>query len=247
MNGVLEHGIAVGVDPELDGKLKIPILHSKSRAEAATYAAIWAHKKAPAAIRNFAAAAAAGVINAGFCSPDDGDSIKIDTEDATLTVYAKENKADIIAACTPRAQTSAVTTVLATKINWFQTNHQTGQSRDKIDGDPSKVYKAGVDDNIDEEVVTWVHTAGHWASTKRVLGSVGFPFVASGDEKDEGRDFNDVPKDYWGDNKVTEAIAGEEKEVLFKVALSPDARMRVESNPAALQMSSWLRPQLTIS
>lgn len=59
--------------------------------------------------------------------------------------------------------------VLATKLNWYQTNHHTGTDKNSLSGYVDKAYKATAEEGADaltEAVVSCIHKGGHWASTK---------------------------------------------------------------------------------
>lgn len=101
-----------------------------------------------------------------------------------------------------------LTAVVATKAGLWQMNHHTGQGR--MAGYPKKV--AGLiwqdgDDVLPEDLrATVMHTLGHWASTRYVLGKAGIEGILPTDKVNPG----------W-------------KDIL---ALSDDAKLRFQSAPA---------------
>ena len=70
---------------------------------------------------------------------------------------------------------AALTMIIATKINWWLTNHHTGQGA--MSGYALKVFNtvvAGMYENKDQSAwVDIVHTAGHWAFTKNCPDALG--------------------------------------------------------------------------
>ncbi|KAF5394551.1 hypothetical protein PHET_11157 [Paragonimus heterotremus] len=66
---------------------------------------------------------------------------------------------------------ACVSLIVATKVNYYQTNHHTGRSTTETSGYTAKtINKLLADSNLsNEEQVTLAHTLGHWASTKAVL------------------------------------------------------------------------------
>jgi hypothetical protein len=202
-NGILEVGIAAGVDPSIADESKVPVIAGRTGARA-TYAAIWAHQKFSnnRVLAPYYTAAAYMVVRAGFVSRNDGDSRYVPTPpivDPTPEIKASLNSSCSMANC--KAVTGAI---IATKVNWWLQNHHTGQG--KMVGYAAK-YAANSFaeyDNYQDEFREFMHTIGHWASTKQVLNLLGIRGI-----QDPRADHGDVD-----------------------VAVSEDVTIRISTSPA---------------
>lgn len=58
--------------------------------------------------------------------------------------------------------------IIATKVNWYQMNHHTGQSMTTAAGYTKKVLML-FDQHVNEDVERMAHAIGHWPSTIKVL------------------------------------------------------------------------------
>ncbi|CAH0392354.1 unnamed protein product [Bemisia tabaci] len=97
LDGSLEVGIAVGVDPRLLDNCKLPVLENLTLSRAAGYAAVWAHttsQQHTAERRALYTSAAAGTVLAGLCDlvrgEPDSDWLKRATIDPKITEKAPD-------------------------------------------------------------------------------------------------------------------------------------------------------------
>lgn len=183
VNGKWEAGIAVGVDPKLLQEWKLPILKKVDAPTAAGYAAAWAWRMgerfAPEC-RNLLTQMAAAVIMTGMCrafhignrTVIDGDFIQVEAMDPQVVEAVP---AGIL---TRDTLVAALSMIIATKANWFQTNHHTGGTI--ATGYTAKVMKVVYNLTPNHENTTVVHTGGHWASTRFACHIAGIPGILDG-------------------------------------------------------------------
>lgn len=209
INGNYKVGISVGVDPSLNDDCKLPVLTvaGVTKAQQAANAACWAYKKyeaLPTKIRQFYCCAAYGIIDAnlygtvGTSRKKDGDWIE--TVHATML-----DAADLLVLnswVNLDNVRSALTGVLTTKANFWQTNHHTGQGQ--ISGYPKKFVLITFEPAQTQHATDMLHTVGHWASTLRILNLAEIQGIRHVDNPD-------------GDATLT---------------LSDDAKLRFNSYPA---------------
>lgn len=130
INGSLEAGIAVGIDPALADDIKLPLLTGANLPRAASLAGAWARNKfstlPPVALDLITSGAIActmfGMLRRVNGSPD-GDWVPINAppqeSDAWEAVPAHTY--------TVEALRTALTVIVSTKANFWLTNHHTGQ------------------------------------------------------------------------------------------------------------------------
>lgn len=169
INGKLEAGITVGIDPALADDTKLPV-HVGIKAQfAAEHAAVWAIRRAQDMNMNdrvareiFINGAVANILW-GLCRmagvSHDGDWV----EATPITAATNEEVAEFKSIITEDSLAKALTLIVATKANWWTQNHHTGQG--DLTGYPSKVYNAFYQSGATNQVITAIHAIGHWAST----------------------------------------------------------------------------------
>lgn len=174
INGTMEAGLAVGTDPRLTEDDRLPILSAGRIEEAAQHAMNWALLRWRTADHQARDLYIAGAAAAIFCklvrrvgNNPDGDWRVVDTAvapaAADLTILNQ--------CCTIQSIQRAVTVLVATKANWWLTNHHTGQG--DVTGYVRKVLEAQYGKNMHQAVVTATHTIGHWVSTIYLLQAAG--------------------------------------------------------------------------
>lgn len=180
INGVIEAGIAAGVDPELtdNDKLHIPAGHFGARA-ASMMSAYWAYNRfssEPRWRKEYAICAATAVL-LGFAGHGDGDNITV----PNMTPVPDEVKHEL--AFTQKDLSRCLTVMLGTKINWWLMNHHTGQG--VVVGYAKKVgmvsYELKEEEIQDSGYTKFAHTVGHWCSTKFVLRELGIQHIVAYD------------------------------------------------------------------
>jgi hypothetical protein len=202
-NGILEVGIAAGVDPSIADEFKVPVV-SHYADVAATHAAIWALKQFSSvrAISPYYVAAAYMVIRAGLVARNDGDSrftYALPNEEPSAEV-----KNAVTAACSVQNCKAVVGAIIATKVNWWLQNHHTGQG--KMVGYAAKYASNSFNEyeSYQDDFKDFMHTIGHWASTKRVLSILDIPGI-----------------------QQVEHIAGD-----ITIKVSDDVKIRIGTSPA---------------
>lgn len=164
LNGNYEVGIAVGTDAALAEEKKLNLYASS------TCTAIWAWDRfASSPIRAHYAAAAYVCHSLAFCrtvgtSNDKcGDYIKVKGALQVTEVL----RVALEAAITSDVVLCASTVIIATKANFWATNHHTGQGG--ATGYIKKVLDLKMPNVAENERTEYAHTVGHWASTRYIL------------------------------------------------------------------------------
>lgn len=170
LNGTMEAGLAVGTDPRLAEGDRLPVLITGTIQAAAQHAMNWAlgrwrnvdHQAREIYIAGAAAAIFCKLVRRLGTQPD-GDWI----EAVATTAPTPADLPILNQSCTPESIQRAVTLLVATKANWWLTNHHTGQG--EVAGYVRKVLEAQYGRNVQPSIVTAAHTIGHWISTIYVL------------------------------------------------------------------------------
>lgn len=219
INGDFEIGFSVGLDPALADLEKLPIAETGTLGEAAKIAAQWAYltfsRKGDAALEIYVSGAVGVILAKLFAkvgAHPDGDwrSITGVNDVPGLTDLTDADKAKINTFLTTEKIRTALVLVLASKANFWNTNHHTGQSErgEYLFNYIRKVAMAKVSPTVytDEPVCTAIHTIGHWASTIRCLGIGGIAGLR--------------------------AVTPDLRPSSFEVKLSDDAKLRYTGPPA---------------
>lgn len=178
INGSLEAGIAVGVDPNLPDDIKLPLLVGSNLQRAVSLAGAWARSKfsnMPPAALDLMTSGAMTCVMFGLLrkinGQSDGDWMPIQVPPAEAEGW------DPVPASTYTVESlrNALTVIIATKANYWLTNHHTGQ------GSPSgyvlKVLTLKFPGADMASLTTAAHTLGHWASTLHCLNVAQIPGV----------------------------------------------------------------------
>jgi len=166
INGAFEIGIAAGADPSIADNHKLVFqaddvsLHST-----AVNSAVWALKTFTGPRQGMYVTCAYCAVYFGLLARGDGDwlnsasPITIDPADiAAIKPHINQDRARV-----------ALSVMIATKINWWVMNHHTGTG--SLQGYSRKVAITllGADTTTMSDTATFMHTVGHWCSTKMVL------------------------------------------------------------------------------
>lgn len=211
INGTIEAGLAVGTDPSLAENLKLPILTNGTAESASKEVAHWAYEKfknLPEHVLRTYINAAVICVQGGLCrkvgTTPDGDWVSITATVCGSYTTTAEEGLRISQMITNENVQKALTIIVATKANWWLTNHHTGQG--DVVGYTKKVLNAQFGMQLSGDIVTMAHTIGHWASTINIMNLTGLPHIR-----------NVAPP------VPTAAVA---------ITLSEDAKMRFGSMPA---------------
>lgn len=174
INGTMEAGLAVGTDPRLAEDDRLPVLTVGRIEDAAQHAMNWAlvrwrtidHQARDLYIAGAAAAIFCKLIRRVGPNPD-GDWRIVQTGVAP----AAADLPILNQCCTLESIQRAVTVLVATKANWWLTNHHTGQG--EVTGYVRKVLEAQYGRNVHQTIVTAAHTIEHWISTVYMLRAAG--------------------------------------------------------------------------
>lgn len=174
VNGLFEAGIAVGLDPSLPEAEKLPILRMASTEDAISYAAQWANTTfaaKPNAAKQLYVNGAVACIGAGLCTTvgtaNDGDWIMVEKPSDKVKAGIPPNYVN------RKEIHRALTLIVATKANWWTSNHHTGQANQELTGYVKKVMAVFELESGNPDIMTAAHTIGHWASTISVLTAAG--------------------------------------------------------------------------
>jgi len=216
LNGPIEGGIVTGIDLSLPLDQRIPIVEKWSLTGQAFYAAAWAKAlkidkvQISAPMRRLLIAGAYVAVGAQLCrristtTDLDGDFRPVSAD--SCGEFEKTTEADFSGQDVARA----FSIMVATKANWWATNHHTGQG--ELQGYAKKIALAFFTKDEAElpATATIMRLLGHWVSTRYILTLAGI-----------------------GDLLVTRAIASSPvSECLIKVAISTDAKLRFHSLPS---------------
>jgi hypothetical protein len=212
-NGYLECGLSAGVDPALSDALKLRIptgtadITPNDRAQAA---AVWAFRTFPktlgADISETYVSCTYLVAVAGLMAVDDGDSIAVNLN--SLLPMKESERAIIQPLLTVSKLKTALDIVVSTKINWWLTNHHTGQGA--LTGFALKMankifdYAGSLVPARKEAIMTLFHTCGHWCSTRLMITKFG----------------------------IRGALPVREYTGAFRVTFAKDVQLRISSTPA---------------
>jgi hypothetical protein len=123
-------------------------------------------------IRNFLVRAAYAIVMTGFFSFEDGDIVL--APDAIISEANDAASREVAAILDDTMISNALSVVIGTKINYWATNHHTGQG--SLQGYARKVAMTKLALNTGElDGADWleaIHRAGHWASTIVILGAL---------------------------------------------------------------------------
>jgi hypothetical protein len=176
VNGGLEFGIAVGVDQSLADAQKLHLLENGPLVDVREQAVLWAFRSTasqPTDIRKLLVNAAVVAVNLQLCrlvgERHDGDWIYAVSEAGATP----EEAATISSWLSMESIIRAGTLMIATKANWWATNHHTGGDGRNAQGYVAKVLALQYQNSVSAELVSAVHTIGHWISTLYVLDTAG--------------------------------------------------------------------------
>lgn len=209
INGALEAGLAVGTDVSLADDAKLPICSAASLGDAVKQAAVWAYTKfagSPQEVLEMYVSGAAICIQGALCRMI-GVSLDGDWKEAGANIAGLSVPADvgpIQAMISSTNYQRALTIIVATRANWWLTNHHTGQG--ECQGYTRKVLVSFFGQGFTKAHVDMAHTIGHWASTIHVLG--------------------------LADITGLRAVGGPLHPNPIPISLSTDAKMRFTSMPA---------------
>lgn len=173
IDGVFEAGIAIGIDNKLPDSKRLRVPRDRSPENASCYAATWAKKYChdnniiendirKVVIAGAYIAVRIGAIRSSADTHDaDGDWLIDDPAIEYMAVDPDE--------VTYIDAQRALTIMIATKVNWWLTNHHTGQQT--MSGFVRKVIKTHYGQMETHESL-WMdiaHMMGHWISTKYIL------------------------------------------------------------------------------
>lgn len=217
INGPFEVGLSVGLDPSLLDGEKLPVVQSCTRETAAIKAAMWAYTKFAREgeeARKLYVSGAAAAIMAGFTanigSDPDGDWIEFHQDPPGISSIVDPDIAKIQPWLAQECLRTALVIIMATKANFWQTNHHTGQSAggEYLFNYIRKVAIAKLSPTApqDRALSTCIHTIGHWCSTIKILTIAGI--------------------------KGPRAVSDDPRPVLINVKLSDDASLRFLGLPA---------------
>ncbi|APG78076.1 hypothetical protein [Wuhan insect virus 15] len=182
VNGNLEVGLAVGLDSGLPESEHLPILREKSLTEALQNVVNWLATQFPASsLTEFRlqyagayAIMASGLLctrNSGGNDVPDGDWAYTSTATAPPANASQAIKDAVVNPLSSVEVADVLIGILSTKVNWWQTNHHTGQG--KIQGYAAKVLTAKWPNQSQATMTTLFHRMGHWTSTIAVLRLAG--------------------------------------------------------------------------
>jgi len=166
INGAFEIGIAAGADPSIADNHKLVFQHSEISMHAtAVNSAVWALRTFPGSRQGMYVTCAYCAVYFGLLARGDGDwlrsadTIEVKAADIeAIKPHINQDKARI-----------ALSVMIATKINWWVMNHHTGTG--SLQGYSRKVAITllNADTTTMAETANFMHTVGHWCSTKMVL------------------------------------------------------------------------------
>jgi len=166
INGAFEIGIAAGADPSIADNHKLVFQHSATSMHAtAVNSAVWALRTFPGSRQGMYVTCAYCAVYFGLIAREDGDWLR--------SADVIEVKAADVEAIKPHINQDkariALSVMIATKINWWVMNHHTGTG--SLQGYSRKVAITllNADTTTMAETATFMHTVGHWCSTKMVL------------------------------------------------------------------------------
>jgi len=166
INGAFEIGIAAGADPSIADNHKLVFQHSDISMHAtAVNSAVWALKAFHGSRQGMYVTCAYCAVYFGLLARGDGDWLR--------SAEPIEVKATDIEAIRPHITQDkariALSVMIATKINWWVMNHHTGTG--SLQGYSRKVAITllNADTTTMAETADFMHTVGHWCSTKMVL------------------------------------------------------------------------------
>jgi len=170
VNGEFEIGIAAGADPSISDHHKLVFQDdNKSAHMCAVNSAVWAFRTFPGPRQGMYATCAYCAVYFGLLDKDDGDWLVATTP---MNVLPKD-VVDIKPYISDEKARVALSVMIATKINWWVMNHHTGTG--SLQGYSRKVAITllGADPTTMTETATFMHTVGHWCSTRMVLVKLG--------------------------------------------------------------------------
>lgn len=173
-NGEYIVGISSGVDAALveADKLKIPSKPTENTTNEQVLANIkfsMSHitPTGDANIDRWTVHAVAAVYMYGVVNPKSNDVAVTALKDNSRVVK------DVVTTTTDIRNMMAL--ICATKLNFFQTNHHTGQG--SLSGLPLKIFStlfnSSEEITITPEITSAIHKFGHWACTKKILSTLG--------------------------------------------------------------------------
>jgi len=165
-----EIGLATGVDAALPDSEKLQVnADATGIHEAGACSAAWAFHKFTDANKKDYVAGAYTAVTYGFATRDSGDSHAM-TQIPTISA----TDADAFKSCISEASVKrALMMIVATKVNWWTTNHHTGTGA--LQGFARKAAYAvlGANENNEAQIGKAMYTVGHWCSTRQVLSLIG--------------------------------------------------------------------------
>lgn len=181
-NGPSEVGIAAGSDVISDSLVRLQIGPHGSGNTGVMVAAFSAHYVAAVHLKvspfwvKIAVAAAVFIAKNGVFDKECAIDETVPA-DFSLTPEVSTTLDDI--ARDSQWMAKALGVVSATKVNWFQTNHHTGQGRMQgyIRKFVSFIDPAIAEGDVESSLITLVWAIGHWASTGAVLAALGVKHV----------------------------------------------------------------------
>jgi len=217
MNGQYEVGIAAGADASIPAEDRLKIRVAAGRKGAAMIAACHAYRRwnagADATMIGLLVNAAAVIVEANILAVrtdagvaiNDGDWDAITDADLALITQADANATGALLSV--QGMSNALSLIMATKINFWQTNHHTGQGA--MSGYALKVFRHLYTEAVcNMQIGTRVlYRIGHWASTLKSLHALGFPEIR-------------VIPDLWDDK------------IVVHIRSAMDATQRITSPPS---------------
>lgn len=171
-NGEMIIGIGAGIDAALVEDQKLRISNSKPKYdEAAAFALSFIPINPDPFIEDLIVSAVCAVFYYGCVDEKNPDVLKVDVQIEGAydrgTVVIKESLRKVM------------TLICATKLNFFSTNHHTGQGT--LSGLPLKIFNSFYDPDNTRDMTpvlcSTIHMIGHWACTRHMLHTIGIPGI----------------------------------------------------------------------